>query len=99
MKGVEKQKMSIVIMQGGIISRIRDIIKSFISMLGIEIEPEVKIEYITEYIPYRGLDYYLIAALAGIFGLCLIISIMKYKNLIAEINEHSYVSKKDREKR
>jgi hypothetical protein len=74
--------MSIVIMQEGIISLIRDIIKSFISMLGLELEPEIKIEYITEYIPYRGPDYYLFAALAVLFGLCLIISIMKYKNLM-----------------
>jgi len=79
--------MSIVIMQG-IIARIRELIESILSMLGIGVEPKIITKYITEYVPYRGMDYYLFMALAGIFGLCLIISIMKYKNLISEINDH-----------
>ena len=90
--------MSIVIMQG-IIARIRELIESILSMLGIGVKPEIITKYITEYVPYRGMDYYLFMALAGIFGLCLIISIMKYKNLIKEINEHSDVPKKIKKER
>ena len=86
-------KMSIVIMQG-IIARIRELIESILSMMGIGVEPEIITKYITEYVPYRGMDYYLFAALTVLFGLCLIISIMKYKDLVKEINEHSNIPKK-----
>ena len=87
--------MNIAIMQG-ITTRIKELIERIFSMLGMNIEPEIEIKYITEYVPYRGMDYFMFVGLSIMFGLCTVVLIMKHKNLIKEINSHEEKPKRRR---
>lgn len=72
-----------VVMLQGITGRLRDLINSLFG------SPEPEIKYITQYVPYRGMDYYLFVALTILFGLCSVILFMKHRDYVNEINEHS----------
>jgi hypothetical protein len=79
--------MQIMQIQGivrGVVQKLTSPFRNLISRF----HPEPEVKYITEYIPYKGMDYYAILICAIGFGLCAVILAMKYRNLVKEINTH-----------